>query len=107
MAAWLEANPAEQELVERLDAALTSDASSDVDVETALAHVHARMQNRTDIAQRPRLTVTSNRAPTAGGRSPRAGFWPRPPSPASCLPCANRRPSYRRSGVRHIHMPRV
>jgi transmembrane sensor len=64
VAAWLEANPAEQDLVTRLDAALRSDASSDVDVETALAHVHARMQDRTDIAQRPRLTVTSNRAPT-------------------------------------------
>jgi transmembrane sensor len=64
VAEWLEANPAEQDLVTRLDAALRSDASSDVDVETALARVHARMQDRTDTAQRPRLTVTSNRAPT-------------------------------------------
>jgi transmembrane sensor len=62
--AWLEANPVEQDLVTRLDAALTTDAPADIDVEAALAHVHARMQDRTAAPQRPRLTVTTNRAPT-------------------------------------------
>lgn len=61
---WLEANPAEQDLVTRLDAALATDAPADIDVEAALARVHARMHDGTDAAQTPRLTVTSNRAPT-------------------------------------------
>jgi transmembrane sensor len=61
---WLETNPVEQDLVTRLDAALTTDAPADIDVEAALARVHARMHDKTDTAPRPRLTVTSNRAPT-------------------------------------------
>ena len=57
---WLEANPLEQDLVARLDAAVTTDAAADVDVESALARVHARM---TDATPRPRLTVDRDRTP--------------------------------------------
>ena len=40
---WLEANPADRELLTGLDAATVLEAPSDVDVEAALARVHARM----------------------------------------------------------------
>ena len=61
---WLEANPVEQDLVTRLDSALTTEAPADIDVEAALARVHARMPDRPETAHTPRLAVTTNRAPT-------------------------------------------
>lgn len=42
--AWLEANPAERELVQRLNTAAVIDAPADVDVEAALTRVHQRMR---------------------------------------------------------------
>jgi transmembrane sensor len=58
---WLEANPVEKDLVTRLDAAVTTDAPTDIDVEAALALVHARMGDAQQ--QRPRLTLEGGRAP--------------------------------------------
>ena len=58
---WLEANPVEKDLVARLDAAVTTDAPTDIDVEAALARVHARMG---DAQQRPRLTLDRGHSPT-------------------------------------------
>ena len=52
---WLEAKPVEKDLVARLDAAVTTDAPTDIDVEAALALVHARMGDTPQ--QRPRLTL--------------------------------------------------
>src|SRR5436190_5646740 len=57
---WLETNPVEKDLVARLDAAMTSDAPADVDIEAALTRVHARMGT---VEQRPRLTLERGRAP--------------------------------------------
>lgn len=57
---WLEANPVEKDLVARLEAAIKSDAPADVDVEAALARVHARMAHT---EQRPRLTLERGPAP--------------------------------------------
>jgi transmembrane sensor len=57
---WLEANPVEKDLVARLDAAVTTDAPADVDVEAALALVHARMG---DTARPPRLRLERGGAP--------------------------------------------
>lgn len=57
---WLEANPVEKELVARLDAAVTADAGADVDVEAALARVHARMG---ETERRPRLTLDRGHPP--------------------------------------------
>jgi transmembrane sensor len=56
----LEANPAEKDLVARLDAAVVTDAGADVDVEAALARVHARMG---ETERRPRLTLDRGRSP--------------------------------------------
>lgn len=58
---WLEANPAEKDLVARLDAAVTTDPPADVDIEAALARVHARMGEG---QQRPRLTIDRGHSPS-------------------------------------------
>lgn len=52
--AWLDANPRERDLLERLDAVATRQAPSDVDVESALARVHERIGRINDL---PGLTV--------------------------------------------------
>jgi len=57
---WLEENPVEKDLVGRLDAAVTADVPTDIDVEAALARVHARMG---DAQQRPRLTLDRGHSP--------------------------------------------
>lgn len=57
---WLEANPVEKDLVARLDAAVTTDTGADVDVEAALARVHARIG---ETERRPRLTLDRGRPP--------------------------------------------
>ena len=57
---WLEANPVEKELLTRLDTAVTTEPIADVDVELALARVHARMGEST---QRPRLSMERGPAP--------------------------------------------
>jgi transmembrane sensor len=44
--AWLDANPRDRDLLERLDAVAAQQTASDVDVESALALVHARMHER-------------------------------------------------------------
>src|SRR6185437_4103858 len=50
--AWLDANPRERDLLDRLNAAVTYETSpSDIDVDAALARVHERVETR------PRLTV--------------------------------------------------
>src|SRR3954470_15176938 len=51
--AWLDANPSERDLVERLNSAAVVDSPADVDVEAALKSLHQRMQE----PARPRLTV--------------------------------------------------
>jgi len=58
---WLEANPVEKDLVTRLDTAVVTDAGTDVDVELALARVHARMG---EPEQRPRLSRERQPAPS-------------------------------------------
>lgn len=63
--AWLDANPADRELVERLDH-VTSAAPADVDVEAALARVHRRMN---ETPQRPTLTLERGRAAALPRRS--------------------------------------
>lgn len=60
MQRWLEANPVEKELLTRLDTAVTTEPIADVDVELALARVHARMG---ESAQRPRLSMERGPAP--------------------------------------------
>src|SRR3569832_2671869 len=50
--AWLDANPADRELVQRLNGSVMSDEPADVDVEAALARVHGRMAEH-----RPTLTL--------------------------------------------------
>jgi transmembrane sensor len=60
---WLEANPVEKDLLTRLDAAVATDAGTEVDVELALARVHARMG---EPEQRPRLSLE---------RQPAANRW--------------------------------
>jgi len=50
---WLEANPQDRELVQRLDAAATISTPTDIDVETALANAHRKMA----AAERPALRV--------------------------------------------------
>jgi transmembrane sensor len=57
---WLTANPADKELVSRLDSIVTTDALSDAEVEAALSRVHSRMN---ESASRPQLTIEGNRAP--------------------------------------------
>lgn len=57
---WLEANPLEKDLVAQLDAAVTTNAPGDIDVEAALARVHARMG---ETQRRPRLTIDRGRSP--------------------------------------------
>jgi transmembrane sensor len=57
---WLEANPVEKALLTRLDTAVTTEPIADVDVELALARVHARMGEST---QRPRLSMERGPAP--------------------------------------------
>lgn len=51
--AWLDANPGDRELVERLNGAAAVDVAADVDVEAALARVHQRMSD----TPRPHLTL--------------------------------------------------
>jgi len=51
--AWLDANPADRELVERLNGSVMIDEPADVDVEAALARVHERM----GMPHRPTLTL--------------------------------------------------
>ena len=53
--AWLDANPDERALLERLNSTLDGSAAADLDIETALARVHARM-DESGIA-RPRFTL--------------------------------------------------
>ena len=50
---WLDRNPADRGLVERLNGAAVIDTRADVDVEAALAAVHRRMAE----GERPKLTV--------------------------------------------------
>ncbi len=67
---WLEANPTDRELVQRLNTSVIVDtgiAPADVNVEAALARVHRRMQD----PERPRLTVIRGNGPA---RSRRAVF---------------------------------
>jgi len=63
---WLEANPMDRELVDRLNAAVVMEAAAaDVDVEAALARVHQRMNEQ----ERPRLEVVrGNPAPRSKHR---------------------------------------
>jgi len=56
---WLDANPVEKDVLASLDAAVTTDTGADVDVELALAQVHARMAD-----QRPRSLLTVERGHT-------------------------------------------
>lgn len=69
---WLDAHPADRELAEQLDAAMAFDDAgagrgADVDVEAALARVHARIHQPVDApAARPRLTLERG-----NGRAPR------------------------------------
>jgi transmembrane sensor len=57
---WLEANPVERELLTRLDTAVTTDPAADVDVELALARVHARMDKT---VQPPQLALERGPVP--------------------------------------------
>src|SRR5947209_4578795 len=73
--AWLDANPADRELLERLNASTAADASAapadvgvDIDVEAALARVHQRMQE----PARPTLTV--ERGTNSARRTRRLAF---------------------------------
>jgi len=63
---WLEANPMDRELVDRLNAAVVMEAAAaDVDVEAALARVHQRMSEQ----ECPRLEVVrGNPAPRSKHR---------------------------------------
>jgi transmembrane sensor len=63
---WLEANPGDRDLVQRLDSAASPDVPSDVDVEAALARVHQRMA----APERPALRAERGGAP-AVAKSPR------------------------------------
>src|SRR5437763_1965314 len=73
--AWLEANPLDRELVERLGASAIVDTPADVDVEAALARVHQRMGEPAT----PRLTLerggaAGKSAPSFGKVAARAGL---------------------------------
>ncbi len=61
--AWLDANPADRELVERLGDVMSA-APADVDVESALARVHQRMDHAPE-PQRPKLTLERGGASAA------------------------------------------
>jgi transmembrane sensor len=57
---WLDTNPVEKAFLTRLDAAVTTEPIADVDVELALARVHARMS---ESMPRPRLSMERGPAP--------------------------------------------
>src|SRR5689334_21960725 len=59
VAQWLEANPAERSLLGRLSEATAASTPTDIDVEAALAKVHARMG---DVGQAPVLTLSRTTA---------------------------------------------
>lgn len=63
---WLEANPAERALLDRLTEVTVAPASGDVDVEAALAKVHARM------------AMTTDQGVVAIGSAPSKRRWPAP-----------------------------
>lgn len=74
---WLEANPRDRDLVERLNAGIAPDGAAnteDIDVEAALARVHRRMAD----PARPRLTMSRARGP----------YWLRPLGAAATLAAA-------------------
>src|SRR3954468_13479264 len=62
--AWLEANPQDRALVERLDVATNFDAAGDVDVEAALVRVHQKIA----APQRPSLKLERGGAPATHNR---------------------------------------
>lgn len=67
--AWLAANPADRDLVERLNGAATVEAPTDVDVEAALARVHRAMAERAESAAPTRAL------PFAPAKSRRPVIW--------------------------------
>jgi transmembrane sensor len=109
---WLDANPVEKDLVARLDAAVTTDPGDDIDVESALARVHARMDTapRMDNAgQRPKLSLERGAGParwrtmTVGALLAAAAiagvlFTIRPSAPVATTPVAS---------TAHIYTTRV
>ena len=73
---WLEANPMDRELVERLNASVVMEAeAADVNVEAALARVHQRMNERSE-PERPRLEVLrGNPAPRSKDAKHRGWYF--------------------------------